>query len=799
MKKITSIIILLLAINLGYGQTTLSAGDIVITGFNSDNPDSFSFVLLTDVTNTTSVNFTDHGWQSAGIFNTLANGGSNEGTITWTATSDLPCGTEIIITDGGTLTASEGTAVETNAGFNLAISGDQILAYQGTEASPMFIYAVHFHGTTGWSADAIDAQTSAIPTSLTNGTNAVAINRTDNAAYDCSVVSDNSAILTAVSTSSNWNISATPLTLGSCYFSCVACSGGVVVWNGTSWTPSIPNSTNIAVIDAPYTTTVTDGSFSACSLIINMGNTLLIDDGYYVEVQNDVTINGNLSVENHGAFVQRNDNATFSLVGGNAVVQKTTSILNNWYEYTYWSSPINGLTIATSPLALSDRIFWFNAANYLDGNGDDIDDDGDDWQVASGTDLMAPGVGFAASHSEIGWFGPLGYGYDFSGEFNNGIITTSIAYNGANGDNDWNLIGNPYPCALDFDAFYAANSSVIDGAAYLWSHRSAPSNANPGNEELNFSQNDYAIITAGSGSINNSDNGDMVDPNDYIPSGQGFFISGLSGGTVTFNNSMRMADGTSNSQFFKNQKEKKESNVATVINNKLWLNLTSDNGVFNQILVAYVEGATNSDDGMVYDAPRNLGSGNSAILYSLIEETSNKKFAIQGKSLNSLDESEIVNLGFKTNIGVATLYKLSIAQLQGDFLTNNTVYLKDNFLNKTHNLSESDYTFTSEVGEFNERFEIVFNNIALSTAEQLIGSNSLKIVDLGNDDVQFSITENLEIQSVTIYDLLGRNLNTFKGSNSKETFNLSTLSSTVFIAEVALSNGVTITKRAIKR
>ena len=41
MKKITLLIILLLTAGLGFGQTTLSQGDIVITGVNSRNPDQF--------------------------------------------------------------------------------------------------------------------------------------------------------------------------------------------------------------------------------------------------------------------------------------------------------------------------------------------------------------------------------------------------------------------------------------------------------------------------------------------------------------------------------------------------------------------------------------------------------------------------------------------------------------------------------------------------------------------------------------------------------------------------------------
>ena len=61
MKKITLLILFLITVNFGYGQTTLSAGDIAITGFNSDNPDQFSFVLLEDVLSTTQIKFTDEG------------------------------------------------------------------------------------------------------------------------------------------------------------------------------------------------------------------------------------------------------------------------------------------------------------------------------------------------------------------------------------------------------------------------------------------------------------------------------------------------------------------------------------------------------------------------------------------------------------------------------------------------------------------------------------------------------------------------------------------------------------------
>lgn len=34
-------------------------------------------------------------------------------------------------------------------------------------------------------------------------------------------------------------------------------------------------------------------------------------------------------------------------------------------------------------------------------------------------------------------------------------------------DNDFNLIGNPYPSAINIDEFFVANASIIESKAYL--------------------------------------------------------------------------------------------------------------------------------------------------------------------------------------------------------------------------------------------------------------------------------------------------------------------------------------------
>ena len=141
---------------------------------------------------------------------------------------------------------------------------------------------------------------------------------------------------------------------------------------------------------------------------------------------------------------------------------------------------------------------------------------------------------------------------------------------------------------------------------------------------------------------------------------------------------------------------------------------------------------------------------------------------------------------------------LSIAQLQGDFLTNNTIYLKDHLLNKTHDLSASDYTFTSDPGEFNDRFEIVFNAAALSTNNVSVEENQFSIVNLDNNRVQFNTNNSLNIKTISVFDLIGRQLYYLKGNSNSETYTLSNLNNSVYIAKVELSNGSVITKKAIK-
>lgn len=578
------------------------------------------------------------------------------------------------------------------------------------------------------------------------------------------------------------------------------------VWDGTDWTNSTPpDEFTVAVIDGTYDTGL-HGDIDACQLIINSGvnRTLNITNSHYVRVVNNVINNGVITVQTHGAFVQDGvgANAGTFTNNGSASVIKYTDVLNDWYEYTYWSSPVvNQLINAATPDTPNSRRFYFETANYLDEHTvgttnnvpDDIDDDGNDWQNASG-DIMESGRGYATTSSPLGSFPGVDQAI-FEGTFFTGDLLKPIITNGFSGDNDWNLVGNPYASAIAFNDLYTENNAIIDGAAYLWSQALPPLITNPGNEVLNFNQADYAIITTGSG---NTAGGSTVIPTSFIPSGQGFFVKALnSGGDLRFTNAMRRADNTSNNQFFR--LDNSNQNTSNNQTNRLWVNLTSDNGVFNQILIAYVDGATNGYDGWSYDAPRNLSSGLASVIYTSIEEVDNIKYAIQGKHPNSLNLDEVIPLGFYTSINEVTLYSLSIEQFEGEFFSNNNVFVKDNLLNIIHNLNNAPYSFTSGVGEFNERFELVFRDSFLSVNEEELTSNHVSIIEHDNGEVTFKVPSQYKIQTVDIIDLLGRTVYNLKGNSSTETYNLSNLSQATYVARVTLANGQVLTKKAVKR
>jgi len=545
-------------------------------------------------------------------------------------------------------------------------------------------------------------------------------------------------------------------------------------WNGSAWSNGLPNATTRAVFNGNYNSS-TDVSLvgtilNACSVLVQSG-TITFTAGYTLNVENTVNVtSGSLIFENNASLVQPNDIVNLPGVtdGGNVgnITYRRTTTPMVFYDYTYWSSPVSPQTlVALSPQTLFDKYFIFNqVTNY--------------WQSVPSNSLMDAGKGYIIRAPQDHINGAVFNG-TFIGKPNSGNITTPIVVAAG----DMNLIGNPYPSSLRAISFLSdpLNTNVVDATMYFWTHNT-PITAN------NYTANDYAMFnySGGTATASPAPGANNTTPNGFVASGQSFFIKGINtGGTVTFKNSMRGASYT-NSQFYRttstSQNVSEELNILSLERNRLWLDLINTQGAFKQTLVGYIQTATNGMDrgfdGLTLDA------GNSVSLYSIVGEN---KLGIQGRTL-PFDVNDVVPLGYSTTINGT--FEIRLSNYDGLF-ADQAVYLEDKLLNIIHNLKESNYSFVTEVGTFNNRFQLRYMDTALSTNEFDI--NSLVLYGTKSD---VAIKSGVKlIKQVKVYDMRGRLLQTLSSINAMDVkIDLGTTNQ-VFLIQITLEDDSMITKK----
>lgn len=554
------------------------------------------------------------------------------------------------------------------------------------------------------------------------------------------------------------------------------------IWDGTTWLNGVPTSSTVAILNGSYTTNATNGNIDACSLTINSG-TLTIGSQYFVTIQNNLTVNAGatLDVLHEGSLVMINDSGTVTN-SGTINVHKTTTPFE-LYDYTYWSTPIISTSIATTfPAWGTDYAFEFFTANFIDINNDGYDDNSDDWKSVT---TMTPGKGYIIRGPITGSFSRT-ESVVFTGKVNNGVVTTDIILSpdATDSEDDFNLVGNPYPSAISANSFINTNFPNISGTLYFWTHKADISASGV------YSQGDYAMynltggVATGSTTGTASDSGSAT-PLGYIASCEGFFVEADAPGLLIFNNAMRVsAPTTANTQFFKTA-----SNIEKTKNSdRVWLNLENADGMFSQQLVGYFDNTTlgydKGYDGLVNDA------GNYVSFYSFINEDA---YRIQGRA--AFNEKDQVRLGYFS--AVAGTFNINIDSKEGVFNQSDTgIYLEDKLLNAIHDLKQGPYSFTTEKGTFNDRFVLRYTNKAETGKSFNIQEN---VVLVSNKNRQIEINSSVEtINKVQMYDLSGRliyqkrNVNTYELAISNLVENHQ-----ILLVKIVLQNGQTVTKKLL--
>ncbi len=520
-------------------------------------------------------------------------------------------------------------------------------------------------------------------------------------------------------------------------------------WTNQTWT-NVESEIEYAslIIEDDYDSAV-HGSLSGCTCQIHPDKTLKIQSGDYLKIHGNINNQGNLIVENSGSLIQVEDTATNTGSGD----FKRKSVPMKRYDYTYWSSPVQSQTLQG----------YSSQGPYYE-----YDTTNNQWKTASG--IMQPAKGYIIRTPENVDYNNsvVVFNGAFKGIPNNGVITTSVYHSSSK----WNLIGNPYPSALDADAFLnlTDNQNVLGGTLYFWTHQTE---RNAGK----YSADDYALYNQTGGTAANS-GGEI--PLGYIASGQAFFIEGLQNGVATFNNQMRALQ--NNQQFFKSSSKKSKD--------RFWLELKNESGAFKQILIGHILGATNEIDRNFDGASRK--SDNPIQFFTLCNE---KEWSIQGR-VYPAPSSEKIPLGY--SVPEAGIFSIQLAKTEGVFTQEMPVVLYDSQTKTHHFLQEKPYTFETAAGKNNTRFFIQYQEPNLTiTNENINESNPL--IQVSSTAQGLTIySEDLPIQSVRVYNQLGQLLVQEKEIHQHQKIITQNIPLGLNILQIELINGKIITKKHLQ-
>jgi hypothetical protein len=332
------------------------------------------------------------------------------------------------------------------------------------------------------------------------------------------------------------------------------------------------------------------------------------------------------------------------------------------------------------------------------------------WSYLSTGDNLEVGKGYSVFYSGI-----QNTTVTFSETLNTGdqiIAVTKTDYSGTPANDNWNLVGNPFPSPVDWDDVTPTN---IESAIYTW----------------NSSTLVYASYNSGTGTNGYNNNG-------IIPAMQGFFVHATTSGNFTIPQSARVND---HSQGYLKNTE----NISNVLRLK-----SAGNGYNDETVVRFIENANNGFDGE-YDAYKFLSVSDSVPqLYTLAVD--NNKLSIN--ALPFFLNTVIVPLNFEA--GVQGEYSITATGLES-FNDPFSIVLEDLLENTYHDLLENPvYEFSATPDDEKGRFLLHFDGVTL--LDELFSNNEIEIYS-HQEFIYIKNNSNKAVKGeISIYNILGQNI-----------------------------------------
>lgn len=519
--------------------------------------------------------------------------------------------------------------------------------------------------------------------------------------------------IAAVTTSINGVTRTNPSDIGAYQVSvCPATSifTGTGNWSDVArWNNGVPGPCTQATISGACTMT----SNGMCTnLTINPTNSLTVNVGQTLDISGQFTIKS--TVAGTGSFI---DNGTVNYT--------TPAKVERYLSASKWHLVSSPITSALSGIYVN---IWLRA--YLEASNT---------YGAYITPLNIPmptGQGFSV------WTNTANEVRTYTGTLNTGALGPfSAQLTGVAGPSTgWNLVGNPYPSAIDWNAATGWTKTNIGNTIYIW----------------NSNNNQYAVFNGTTGTNGGSQ---------YIAPGQGFFVQATAGGAnFSINNNARLHNPVG---FMKNE-------PANIIRVKIENNEYSDEAV-----VMFDADASDNYDFKI-DAAKLRGGSESPQLY--LKKSDTVETAICGynevqKVIGKYIFLEPVNFTSHT-IRYSHTVQGDLVPLLVDLVSGTIIH------------PDVPYVFTPAAGDPINRFQFVEpsgsgieteNNPTIMVWEN---ANKLHIGNLAN----------AKIETIQVFDMEGRLV--FVGTQTVT--DLNHLSRAMYLVKVTTENETVVKKIMIK-
>jgi len=465
--------------------------------------------------------------------------------------------------------------------------------------------------------------------------------------------------------------------------------------------------------------TIPSGTFTSAATInnltINRTNTLTFGD-QMISVYGILLCNGPLSTA--GNLTLLSDASVTALIDGSGTGQVTGDVIMQRYlpvgfGYKYFSSPFQSATVSEFGDDM-DLTYW--SPTFYEYDESRTSSGWVDYTDPAG--VLEPMHGYAVNFGNVSAPNTV----DVTGEVNNGVLSLTLYNNNNTYTQGLNLVGNPYPSPIDWDAAAGWTKTNIDDAVYYFKASAT--------DEYGGTYSSYINGISSDGIVSN-----------IIPSMQGFFVHVSDGtypvtGTLGMTNSIRVNDMT---QGFSKSAAVKGGDTKSVPLIRLAAAFEDDSTSTDPIVIYLHDQATESFDSDL-DALKLLNTDFSVPnLYATL--AGDKKLSINALP-SGFEIPYSIPLGLKTNRSGTVKFFMVDAD---DYFSTMNICLYDNLTGVRQGLTnDSIYTVTLESGEYHKRFFLEIMNVNTDRQEPL------------PEDVLFDIYSSNNLLKTNIYDVRGK-------------------------------------------